>query len=63
MSDDRELVLLEAAARHARERYQLYKAKTYGPRATSPKRLRELDRERARAETRLRRARTVPGHN
>jgi hypothetical protein len=63
LSDDQELVLLEAAARHARERYQLYKAKTYGPRATSPTRLRELDRERARAETRLRRARTVPGHN
>jgi hypothetical protein len=63
MSDDQELVLLEAAARHARERYQLYKAKTYGPSATSPKRLRELDRDRWRAETRLRRARTVPGHN
>jgi hypothetical protein len=63
MSDDQEFVLLEAAARHARERYQLYKAKTYGPSATSPTRLRELDRERLRAETRLRRARTVPGHN
>jgi len=63
MSRDAELTLLEATARHARERYQLYKAKTYGPRATSPTRLRELDSERARAETRLRRARTVPGDN
>jgi hypothetical protein len=63
MSDDQEHVLLEAAARHARERYQLYKAKTYGPSATSPARLRQLDSERLRAETRLRRARTVPGHN
>lgn len=63
MSDDQELVRLEADARHARERYQLYKAKTYGSRATSPIRLRELDRERVRTQTRLRRARTVPGHN
>jgi hypothetical protein len=63
MSDDRDLDLLEATARHARERYQLYKAKSYGPSATSPKRLRELDSERSRAEARLRRARTVPGHN
>jgi hypothetical protein len=63
MSDDQELVRLEAAARNARERFQLYKAKSYGPRPTSPTRLRELDRDRARAETRLRRARTVPGHN
>jgi hypothetical protein len=58
MSDDQQFVLLEAAARHARERYQLYKAKSYGPSATSPARLRELDRERVLAETRLRRART-----
>ncbi len=61
--DDQEFALLEAAARHARERYQLYKAKAYGPRATSPSRLRELDRDRVRAETRLRRARTDPSHN
>jgi hypothetical protein len=63
MSDDQRLVLLEAAARHARERHQLYKAKTYGPTATSPARLRELDRERVLAETRLRRARTTAESN
>jgi hypothetical protein len=63
VADERDLELLEAAARHARERYQLYKAKSYGPSATSPMRLRELDSERSRAEARLRRARTVPAHN
>ena len=29
------LVELEAQARHARERYRLYRAKAYGPRFTS----------------------------
>jgi hypothetical protein len=48
---------LEAEARHARERYQLYRAKTYGPRATSMTRLRELQRIHEGAEARLRRAR------
>jgi hypothetical protein len=38
------LVALEAEARYARERYQLYRAKAYGPRLTSPGRLRELER-------------------
>ena len=47
------LVLLEAEARYARERYQLYKAKAYGPRATSPARLRELERAWKLAESRL----------
>jgi hypothetical protein len=60
---DLELVRLEAEARYARERYQLYRAKSYGPSATNPARLRELDGERVRAEARLRRARTVPEHN
>jgi hypothetical protein len=45
---------LRAQARYARERYDLYKAKTYGPRLTSPMRLRELERECARAEASLR---------
>ena len=48
---------LEAEARHARERYQLYKAKTYGPRPTSLTRLRELQRIHEGAEARLRRGR------
>jgi hypothetical protein len=47
---------LRAQAQYARERYQLYKARTYGQRATSPARLRELERACERAETRLRAA-------
>jgi hypothetical protein len=48
---------LEAEARYARERYQLYQAKTYGPRPTSMSRLRELQRIAEGAEARLARAR------
>jgi hypothetical protein len=48
---------LDAEARYARERYELYRAKTYGPRPTSPARLRELKRIHEGAEARLRRAR------
>jgi hypothetical protein len=44
---------LRAEARHARERYQLYKAKSYGPRATSGARMRELQRIYEYAEARL----------
>jgi hypothetical protein len=40
-------------SRFARERYDLYKARAYGPRPTSPSRLRELERECARAEANL----------
>ena len=39
-----DIAVLEAEARHARERYQLYRAKTYGPRPTSTSRLLELQR-------------------
>jgi hypothetical protein len=58
---------LAAAARYARERYDLYKAKTYGPTLTSFTRLRELEQARDLAESRLGRAqaaleeRTAPG--
>ena len=45
---------LRANARYARERYQLYKAKTYGQRATSATRLRELQRLHEQADARLR---------
>jgi hypothetical protein len=45
---------LRTEARYARERYQLYKAKTYGPRPTSDARLSELRRACERAEARLR---------
>jgi hypothetical protein len=47
---------LRAQARYARERYQLYKAKAYGQRATSPARLRELERASQQADARLRAA-------
>jgi hypothetical protein len=44
---------LRAEARYARERYQLYKAKSYGPWATSGVRMRELQRIYEYAEARL----------
>jgi hypothetical protein len=47
---------LRAQAQHARQRYQLYKAKAYGPRPTSPARMRELQRAYEQAEARLRAA-------
>jgi hypothetical protein len=47
---------LLAEARYHRERYQLYRAKAYGPRPTSMRRLRELDLAAEAAEARLRRA-------
>lgn len=45
---------LRMQAQHARQRYDLYKARAYGPRATSATRMRELERECARAEAALR---------
>jgi len=53
MSDER-LEDLRAAARYARQRYELYKAKAYGPNMTSPARLRELEHNSQLAEQRLR---------
>lgn len=47
---------LQAEARYHGERYQLYKAKTYGPRLTSEARLRELERRHRGADSRLRSA-------
>ena len=44
---------LRARARYAGERHALYLAKTYGPRPTSAKRLRELRRESDAAQARL----------
>lgn len=52
---------LRAQAQHARQRYDLYKARTYGLRATSPARVRELERECARAEASLRFAKAGAG--
>ena len=51
------LAELEAEARHAGDRYRLYRAKSYGPRMTSAGRLRELKRQSEFAERRLARAR------
>ena len=48
--------VLRVQARYARERYDLYEAKVYGPRPNSPARMRELQRECERAEQRLRAA-------
>jgi hypothetical protein len=47
---------LLAEARYHRHRYDLYKAKMYGSRATRMTRLRELERAMHSAEARLRRA-------
>jgi hypothetical protein len=55
-TERRHLEELSAEAKHARDRYRLYKAKTYGPRLTSPGRLRELERASNLVEGRLRRA-------
>ena len=44
---------LRAQARYARERYELYKAKAYGQRPTSPARMRELERAHGQAVARL----------
>jgi len=43
MADPDELAALRADARYARERYELYRAKSYGMQATRPERLRELE--------------------
>jgi hypothetical protein len=55
---------LAQEARHASERFDLYKAKTYGPTMTSFSRLRELEQARDLAATRLRRAQEAdPGES
>ncbi len=55
MTDDR-IARLRAEARYHRERYDLYRAKVYGPRPTTLTRLRELERAAEAAEARLRHA-------
>jgi hypothetical protein len=44
---------LRDLARYTRQRHDLYRARSYGPRATSATRLRELEREAAQAQERL----------
>jgi len=45
---------LRDLARHARQKRDLYRARTYGSRATSETRMRELERAADQAEARLR---------
>jgi hypothetical protein len=47
---------LRVEARYWRERADLYRAKAYGPRPTTPGRLRELERTAQGADARLKRA-------
>ena len=56
MSTDYHLDDLRAQARHARQRYALYKARAYALRPTTDSRMRELQRECEGAEARLRAA-------
>jgi hypothetical protein len=60
MSERSERRLSEMAdeAEHALRRYELYKAKVYGPKATSPGRLRDLKRDADRAKLALHRKST-----
>lgn len=44
MADTSDLERLRADVRYARERRDLYRARSYGVRPTDPARLRELDR-------------------
>lgn len=50
---------LEAEAHYRRERLDLYRARAYGQRGTSPSRMRELEREANEAEARLAHARAA----
>ena len=56
MSPSRRLLQLQDEARYHRQRYDLYRAKVYAGRPTTPARLRELERAYEAAESRLRQA-------
>ena len=56
MTSLRRLEELRVDARYHRERRDLYRAKMYGPRPTSPVHMKELERACALSESRLRRA-------
>jgi hypothetical protein len=62
-SKNARLAELKAEARYARERYQLYRAKAYGPRLTSSGRLGELERQSKLAKSRLDRANAEDGQS
>jgi hypothetical protein len=56
MTSLRPLDELRVDARHHRQRLDLYRAKVYGPRPTSPSRLKELERASVLSASLLRRA-------
>jgi hypothetical protein len=56
MTSLRRIEDLRTEARYHRERLDIYRAKAYGSRPTSPARLRELERACVLSEARLRRA-------
>lgn len=58
MSASDRIEALEAEAGYARRRYDLYRAKMYGPRPTTMSRLRELERIHQGADARLRAAKS-----
>jgi hypothetical protein len=60
MAGTADIEQLRAEARYARERRDLYRAKMYGPRPTSPARMRELERALEGAVARLQRAERPP---
>lgn len=60
MADREQIESLRAELSYRRQRRDLYRAKSYGPRATSETRMRELDRLVAEAEERLRHALSRP---
>ena len=55
MAEDR-IEQLRAQAAYARQRRDLYRAKMYGPRPSTPQRMRELERELELADERLKSA-------
>ena len=54
--DERRLTELKETADHATRRYELYKARVYSPKPTSPARLAELKRDAERAKLAMHRA-------
>jgi len=56
VAEPERIAQLRAEARYARERYDLYRARAYGPRPTSAARLRELELAHRNAEERLQNA-------
>jgi hypothetical protein len=60
MGEPADLRHLEADARYAREKLDLYRAKTYSGRPTSETRLRELQRQADQTRERLEAARRSP---